>query len=167
MEALALMYQLRASDQARKLLFDNVDGEPSWESVYVDLTQTLSKWVPKVELEARFFQLDISREIKGDRYEVVFVPWVLSELDLSCWDTMLTLAVALACPGGCLVLMDRPEPALVSRVCEWTASAQGCSLVEHSPEWEKHCGLQIPDDLRDHFWVQLNCSTAYWVLSKS
>lgn len=165
-EAFALMEQLSKRDGAYNLLFDNIDRESSWKPIYLDLVQAFSSWITKVKINPRFSQLDVTSKFSATTYDIVFVPWIISEMEDEVAQTVLTKARDLARPGRYVVITDRPESDLVGRVSAIVEKIQGWSLINGKAECVSYCGVQFPDEIRDAFWVQLKYSTAYWVLQK-
>ncbi len=165
-EALALMDQLRTARGSHNITFDNIDHEASWEPIYQDLVQRFAEWVKNIKINSRFFQIDITSDITAGQYDVVFVSWILSEMNNKERSGVLTKARDLARSEGYILITDRLETDLVEKISSLTRQVEGWNLIHHNPKWEKNCGLDFPPD-SGIFEPKYNCSTAYWVLKKA
>jgi len=165
-EALALMELLRHYDGKYDFVFDNVDRELSWQPIYQDLVRTFSGWIKNVDVNPRFSQIDVTGDFLAKQYDIVFVPWILSELDKEGRHRVLSRARDLTQPSKYVVVTDRPESALIRKISESITSIQAWDVIKSEPKFKKHCGIHFPDDLRAKFRAQVEYSTAYWVLKK-
>lgn len=166
-EALALITQLNNFDRKYELLFDNVDRESSWKPIYRDLVQTFLKWIDNVNINARFFELDIAEGISASKYDVVFIPWVLSEMGDEGRAKILGSARDVTRPNRYVVVTDRPQPDLVGVISSAIDEIHDWDLVDHNGKCVKHCGVHFPDDIQQRFRAQVQYSNAYWILKKS
>jgi len=165
-EALALMELLRHYDGRYDFVFDNVDRELSWQPIYQDLVQAFSGWVNNVRVTPQFSQIDVTEGFKAHEYDIVFIPWILSELDKEGRHRVLSRARDLTQPSKYVVVTDRPELDLISKISESITSIQDWELIESDTGFKGWCGAHFPDEIQKAFWVQLTYRTAYWVLKK-
>jgi len=167
-EAIALMDILRDYDNDYKLDFDNVDSESSWKIMYRDLTQNFVNRISNVTLKTRFISSDIGSYAKTVTvlYDVAFVSWLFSLINKSQEiENILNVLESLLRENGYLVVADRFEPKVVSRISNAIESADGLVLKENDRQIQ-WCGVMFPDDLRDKFKVRLKADSAYWILQK-
>lgn len=166
-EAVALMDQLSNCDGKFDLTFDNIDREACWEPIYQGLVWCFAEWVKNIRVNPRFFQIDVTSNFTAGQYDVVFVSWILSEMNNMDRFGVLTKAPDLARSRGYIVITDRPEQALAKEMSSLVEQIQGCNLVNHGTMSEIYCGVHVPDEIRDTFRVQLKCNAAWWVLKKA
>ena len=162
-EAVALMARLGNYDGTYSLTFDNINLEPAWEPVYTDLIKVFSEWVPNVRVNPRFFPLDVTGELTADKYDVVFLSWLLSEIPIDHRPTVLRTAQACGAAGGHILITDRPEANLTAGVASLLEGAAGWRLIESQDQFEMNCGLDFPES-GGGFGPKYKCSTAYWIL---
>jgi len=163
-EALALMNALSSCDGEYTLSFDNIDSEASWREMYHDITHRFKGYVENVNLRTGFRTHDACSYSSTNRYDIVFISWILSEMNDQDRPKVLNVAGNLVTPEGYIVVMDSWEDTLVENVSELVSRNTGLIEQGHDPRCTRHCGVALPDELREVFKYRLNADTAYWVL---
>ena len=162
-EALALMNGLSSYEGDHNLFFDNIDCEASWEDIYHDLAHRFVKRVKNIKLKTGFNSSDVTSYVSDKQYDIVFISWLLSEMDEQDSSNVLDAARNLAAPLGHILVIDRDESSLVSRISALIGTAQGLALVEHQSKYI-HSIVDFPPDIKATFSPDMGCDCAYWVL---
>ena len=163
-EALALMNELSSCEGDYKLSFDNIDCEASWEEVYHDISRQFTNYVGNVKLKAGFSCYDVISYISEKRYDIVFISWILSEMNEQDRFKVLKVACDLVTPQGYIIVMDRWETAVVENISSLVREIPELTVQAHEERWTQHCGVSFPDDIFELFKVRSFCDIAYWVL---
>lgn len=162
-EALALMNGLSSCKGDRKISFDNVDCEASWEDIYHDICHRFVSYLENVKLKTSFTCCDVTSYVSRERYDVVFVSWVFSEIGEQGSSDVLELAKNLAVPLGYILTLDRCESPLVAKISALVDGVQGLTLLHHDSQ-HIHSIVDFPQDITDTFGPDFGCDFAYWVL---
>lgn len=167
-EAIALMDELRFCDEDFVLIFDNIEREASWATICDDLTQRFAEKIKNVKLKARFIPLDVVlASYDLDRlYDIVFVSWMLSQVEEQDRSRVLEMARSLAEPEGYILVIDRIEPAIVEDISSTLSGIDGLNLIKKEGEVRGHCGVTFPPDIKDIFQVRIFCRATYWLLQR-
>lgn len=171
-EAIALMHQLNGCDGNHNITFHNLEYEQSWEPIYLDLVGQFTQYASNVSITPKFHQFDASapllQQINESDYEIVFIPWILSEMKTSAERQMLLQRAAIAtCQNGHLIVTDRIEESLMDEISAFTTELEGFNLIKENRECKSHAGISFPSDLIEIFKPKLSYQTAYWVLRKN
>jgi hypothetical protein len=167
-EALALMDVVQSRGLLGvKLVVDTYDRESSWRPVFRDLTSRFSRMAGTVELRAQFLETDIlhQRFPSSSVYDMVFVSWVLSEVDRQNRGEVVRLAGKLAKPARYLLVADRREPALMANISDVLETVGDLKLIANG-EVTDNCQIEFPDWVKETFQVRINCGSAYWIAKK-
>jgi len=169
-EAIALMNQLRLLDTNCTVVFDNFDFEMSWKPIYDDLLTKFSSYLGSISIKPRFHKWDFQTTLwttSNDKpYQVVFVSWLLSEIDdKDKRSEVLREVLKSICKNGYVVVADRTELSLIQTISEFVNETSGWKTVDVNTLHEGNCGLELESIWQD-FSPQANYSTAYWVLQK-
>jgi len=165
-EALALMNELSSCKGDYNLFFDNIDCEASWEAVYHDISLQFANYVVNVKLKTGFSCYNVDSYVSEKRYDIVFISWLLSDMHEQDSSNVLDTARNLAAPLGHILLIDRDESSLVSRISALVNAAQELTLVEHQSKYI-HSIVEFPPDIKATFSPDMGCDFAYWVLQRS
>jgi hypothetical protein len=163
-EALALMNILRTCEGDYNLFFANIDCEASWEAIYQDLAHRFAEGVQNVTLKTTFSSSDVTSYVPDRKYDIVFISWMLSEMDEQDRPRALEIARDLVTPQGYILVADRLEEAVVESISTIVGGASGLELQRHGKAQKVYCGVSFPDDLKELFKVRLLGDIAYWVL---
>ena len=171
-EAIALINQLNNSVDFQNITFHNLEFEQSWESIYFDLVMLFTKFVDNISITPAFLQFDASAPliqiISESDYDIVFLPWILSEMKTSGERRILIQrAIDATCPEGFTLITDRIEEALIEDISSFVNGLADCNLIEVNKECVSYAGISFPPDLVEIFKPKLNYRTAYWVLQKN
>jgi len=152
----------------QKLRFRSFDIEDSWQAYFNDLSETFGKMLDNLSLDSRFIHQNILKRPTDARYHVVFVPWVLSELDTGTIPAFVNSAISACETGGHVVVLERKESNLGQIIVDTFKDIEGVSRIfpsENSVDgW---CGISFDDDHKNRFKVQLNYQSLYYVFQRS
>lgn len=165
-EALALINGLSSTEGEYNLFFSNIDCEASWEEIYHDISRQFASYIENVKLKTGFSCYDATSYVSGKRYDMVFISWLLSDMVKHDNSNVLDVARNLAASPGYVLVMDRDEDALVTKISELINGAQGLTLLEHQRE-HVHSIVNFPPNIKDIFGPDFGCDFAYWVLQSS
>ena len=171
-EAIALMNQLRSSERNHTVVFHNFDRENSWRPIYFDLLKRFAGHLENICVRPvfRLLNFPIVKLKAPDHkpYHIVFVSWILSELDgQEMRSKLLEQVLGSACDEGYIVIADRTEGGLIEQIGQLVERTEGCNLLDCNLEHEGNCHeVDFPREIWDAFGPQANYSTAYWVLRK-
>ncbi|MCJ7604877.1 MAG: hypothetical protein MUO19_02440, partial [Dehalococcoidales bacterium] len=170
-ETIALMNQLNGCEGNQNITFCNLEYEQSWEPIYLDLVDQFTHFTSSVSITPEFRQFDASaplfQQINESDYDIVFIPWILSELKSSTERRMLLQRVAgVICMNGHLIVTDRIEEALMDEISKYAAELKDFNLIEENRDCKSHAGISFPSELLEIFKPKLSYKTAYWVLKK-
>lgn len=163
-EALALMNELSSCEGDYNLFFNNIDREASWEEIYHDLAHRFAKRVENAKLKTGFSSSDVTSYVSHKQYDIVFISWMLSEMDEQDRPQALEMARKLVTPQGYILVTDRLEEAVVESISTIVGGTSGLELQRHDKVQGVYCGVSFPDDLKELFKVRLLGDIAYWVL---
>lgn len=163
-EALALVNEIGNRDENYEISFENIDGEASWEPIYYDLTHYFVDQVKNVKLKTSFNCSDVTNFTSSKHYDIVFISWLLSDMDKQNRPRIVELARDLVTPQGHILVTDRVEEAMVDDISTVIGESKGLNLQEHGELHRYWCGVSFPDELKDCFKFRLNSYTAYWLL---
>jgi len=162
-EALALMDGLSSCKEDYNLIFHNIDCEASWEDIYHDICHQFANYIENVKLKTSFSCYDVTSYALQRQYDFVFISWLFSDMRGENSSNVLQAARDLVAPLGYILVMDRDESSLVSRVSTLMDAIQGLTLVEHQSKYI-HSIVDFPPDIIDTFGPDFGCDFAYWVL---
>ena len=170
-EAIALMDQLNDCDGYQNITFHNLEYEQSWEPIYLDLVNQFAKYVGNVSVTPKFRQFDASvpliQGIDDSNYDIVFLPWVLSEMKTTAEIRILLQRAADTTRNeGYTIITDRIEENLIDQISKHVTELGAYYLIEENRECKSYAGILFPDELKEIFKPKLNYQTAYWVLLK-
>jgi len=165
-EALALINILSSCEGDYKLSFDNLDCEASWEDIYHDLAHRFAKRVKNVKLKTGFNSSDVTSYVPDKQYDIVFISWMLSEIDEQERPQAVEIARDLATPQGYILVTDRLEEAVVESISTIVGGTTGLELQGHDKVQGIYCGVSFPNDLKELFKVRLSGDTAFWILQR-
>jgi hypothetical protein len=164
-EALALLDALaqerKAGLPARDLLFHNCDIEPSWEPYFRDIMKRYSS-VTGINVTPSFQRLDLAKGFRAPSpFDIVFVPWVLSELPDERKGTVVTQAAAIA---RLLVVTERVQSSMTSEIDRLLCALPGWVRVGSKQDHRSWAGVSFPEEIAREFTPQFSFRTAYWVM---
>jgi hypothetical protein len=164
-EALALLDGLSSCKGDYSLFFNNVESEASWESIFHDISHQFAGYAKNVKLKTAFSCYDATGYApqKQHDHDIVFISWLFSDIRGGDNAGVLRLAGDLVTPQGYILVMDRYENSLVSRISDLIDATQGLTLVKHETE-HVHSVVDFPQDIVETFGPDFGCDFAYWVL---
>jgi hypothetical protein len=165
-EALAIMDGLSSYKQEYDLFFDNIEREASWEDIYHDICHQFANYVEKVKLKTSFSCYDVTSYAPQRQYDLVFISWLFSDMRGGNSANVLQTARNLVAPQGYILIIDRYERALVSRISRFINVAKELTLVEHKIE-NVQSSVNYPSDIWTTFGPDPGRDFAYWVLQIS
>lgn len=167
-EAIALMDNLRREDNY-ELTHDSIDSVISWKTMYEDITHFFAKQIKNVKLKNRFITCDLTSTTydSGKLYDVIFISWILSQIEKQYMSRVLETARGLVKPGGYILVTDRPEETLVKNISAALDEIGGLSWIKKEGKATGHCGVTFPQDIQNTFQVRINCNSIYWLLQSS
>jgi len=153
--------------ECRKLTFRSFDIEASWRAFFDDLTSTLGGSFKTLELGAKFVYRNIIEQGTKNQYDVVFVPWVLSELGTGTIPAFVEHAVNACRVGGHVVVLERKESNLGATViAAFQASDSVTRVFDDEDEVQGHCGVSVPQGVCDKFKPKLNYQSLYYAFRR-
>jgi hypothetical protein len=166
-EVIALMNNLAGNDNYQ-LTHVNIDAAISWKPVYDDIAQAFAKQVGNVKLKTRFVAYDLaSTTYNGHRlYDIVFISWILSQIDDDDRSRILKASKNLVRPQGYILVTDRTQKALVENITSSLNEVCGASWIKKTNQLTHHCGVTFPEDIKNEFQVRINCNSTYWLLQR-
>jgi ribosomal protein RSM22 (predicted rRNA methylase) len=165
-ECLALADSLEGTE-CRKLTFSSFDIEASWRSFFDDLTSTIGGRFKTLQLGAKFVSRNIIEQGTKNQYDVVFVPWVLSELGVGMIPTFVEHAVNACRIGGHVVVLERKESNLgATVVTAFQASDSVTRVFDAEDEVQGHCGVTVPQSVCEKFKPKLNYQSLYYAFRR-
>lgn len=163
-EALALMNQLSSCEGDYNLSFSNIDCEASWEEIYHHISRQFASYIENVKLKTGFSCRNATSYVSEKRYDMVFISWLLSDMGEHDNSNVMDVARNLVASPGYVLVMDRDEDALVTKISGLINEAQGLTLLEHQRE-HVHSIVDFPPNIKDLFGPDLGCDFVYWVLT--
>lgn len=166
-EAIALMNNLSDGDNY-ELTHDDVDAAISWKTMCENITQAFAKQVGNVRLKTRFAAYDLTSATYDldQLYDIVFVSWILSEIDDHDRSRILKTSRNLVKPQGYVLVTDRTQETLVGNITSSLNNVYGPSRIKKTSQLTHHCGVTFPEDIKDEFQVRINCNSTYWLLQR-
>lgn len=166
-EALALMDGLSSCEGDYSLFFNSIECEASWEYIYHDISHQFASYAKNVKLKTAFSCYDATGYApqKQHDHDVVFISWLFSDMRGGNSPGVLQVAGDLVTPQGYILVMDRYESSLVSRVSDLIDATQGLTLVKHETTYV-HSVVDFPPDIVKTFGPDFGCDFAYWVLQR-
>jgi len=165
-EIIALMNELNICAGNYNVSFDNVDREASWKPIYEDLASRFAKQMKNVKLKTSFITCDAASYNSDKRYDIVFVSWILSQVDERDRRKILKIAGGLTAEEGHIIVTDRLEPLLITNLSTLIKEIEGLTILEHD-KLTDHCGVTFPEEIKETFEVRILLRTAFWVLQRS
>jgi len=164
-EAIALMNNL-SSDDNYELTHDNIDATISWKTMYEDITQVFAKQIKNVKLKTRFVTYDLTSATYHSHqlYDIVFISWILSQIDDQYRSRILETSRNLVKPQGYVLVTDRTQETLVENIASSLNEVDGLSWIKKEGQLRHHCGVTFPEDIKDDFQVRIYCNSTYWLL---
>jgi hypothetical protein len=166
-ELLALLNELHSSGIAHELSFFNVDREPSWKTIYLDLANYLVKINRNINLTAEFIPSDIINYSINWQFDIVFIPWVLSEIEENYRLYLIKHAIELTTTQGLMLLTDRVEDALIDSISNKVEKSDGIIIERIGTISGMWCGISFPEETRNLYGIRCVSTAAYWVLKKT
>lgn len=167
-EAIALMNNLSGDDN-HELAHDNVDVAISWKTMYEDITHLFAEQIKNVKLKTKFVAYDlISATYDSDQlYDIVFISWILSQIDDQYKSMIMETFRKLVKPQGFVLVTDRTQKTLVENITTALNEVDGLFWIEKEEQLVHHCGVTFPKDIKDDFQVRIFCNSTYWLLQSS
>jgi len=171
-EAIALINQLANSETNHTVVFHNFDRERSWKSMYLDLVEKLAENTESISVSPEFHELNspIVRFKPPDLkpYDIMFISWILSELDdQETRSRLLAQSLLAVCDRGYIIIADRTEQTLNSEISRFAEGTAGCDIVDCELQHAGNCHIDFPGEaIWDVFGPKASYTTAYWVLQK-
>ena len=165
------MHQLSDRGGNQNITFHNLEYEQSWEPIYLDLVNQFTRYVGNVSITPKFRQFDAAapliQQINESDCNIVFLPWILSEMKTSAEKRILLQRAAVAtCQDGHIIITDRTETALIDEISKFVTEFGDLILIEENRECKSNAGISFPPELKEIFKPKLSYHTAYWVLRK-
>ena len=164
-ELLALLNELQDRAGNYEISFLNLDGEPSWKTIYIDLANYFTK-AGNIIVRTAFNSVDITKYVSTSKYDIVFIPWLLSEIDKRNRKQIIELARDITISKGFVIITDRSEETLISDISNIINKTNGITLEEQAALHGLYCGVSFPDNIAELFKVRLKSYANYWILRK-
>jgi len=167
-EAIALINNLTDMENF-ELTHDNVDAVDAWKTMYEDITHWFAKQIEKVKLKTKFISYDFtSASYNSDQlYDIVFVSWILSQINRGYRSRVLEIARNLVKPQGYVLVTDRTQDTLVENITTILNEVDGLTWIKKEEQLRHNCGITFPSDIKDDFQVRILCNSTYWLLQSS
>jgi hypothetical protein len=148
----------------QELRFRSFDIEESWRAYFDVLSQRFGAALENLVLDSRFIRRNLLVRPTDVRYDVVFVPWVLSEVGEATVPVFANRAISACKNGGHVVVLERKESDLGQVIIHAFENIDGVSRVFSAGNSVKGwCGIFFDDVHRDEFKARLNYQSLYYV----
>ncbi len=165
-ECLALADVLN-DNRVAKLQFVNFEVESTWKPIFDDLAGHFDNILESTKIVPRFVCRDFTIERAKNLYDIVFVPWVISELKGREVLSLVSNAVDACDAGGFVVILERQQDDLGHLILEAFSGMDGVAReFDEDESVNGNCGIQFPEAIRKRFEPKFNYNSLYYVFRK-
>jgi hypothetical protein len=157
-------------NNVRKLKFVSFDLEASWKGLFDDLMLKLKNdpsW--RIETDSNCIKRDLTTYEPRDRYDIVFISWVLSELKKSSdMNDMLHNALTACKDGGYIMVLERTEANMRQRIIDYFNEIPEVKRKYRNMDVVSgHCGVHHPQSIVDKFSPKLSYDSNDYIYKKN
>ncbi len=165
-ECLALAEVLDENGVGR-LRFVNYDSEPTWKPLFDDLAEHFDIILNTTKLIPRFISRDFTDDGANRLYDIVFLPWVISEVGETEVSVFISNAVDACEAGGFVVVLERPEEYLRQLILDTFSRIAGIAReFDEYDSVEGNCYISFPETIKDEFGPKFDFHSFYYVFRK-
>jgi hypothetical protein len=134
--------------------------------MFHDLAGRFAAILENTKVETKFISLNFATNGAQLLYDIVFVPWVVFELQREEIPSLISHAVAACESGGFVVVLERPQDDYRKLILDAFANEEVTREFSGNESVKGRCGVDFPGKNREIFFPKMNYHSNYYVFRK-